>query len=207
MSTSSSRPQNQWNHKHGLVSKSFKLNRSVVDAFFRACSHEGISQSSKLTSLILNYANSIERRYSKMVIREKYSSGNNSDNLLLSLVENRLLEISDDEFNIFIDNFRKNISTRKRFDLFTDPLDYIKDFHCASDLTAFIENGAEELVAYITTIIMRQIAIFRLMGENTLMPCQLRERYRSEINVHHIHGNTLFEVEFNLLPFETYMVC
>ena len=84
------RPQDKWNKKNGLVSKSYKLNQSVIQSFAEACLLDDVSQSKKMSQLLLSYSDYIERRYNIMFIREKYASGSNYDMILQKAVENQL---------------------------------------------------------------------------------------------------------------------
>lgn len=49
---SSQRKQDRWNEKKGQISKSYKLNRSVTEAFANACAHDNTSQSNKLNIIL-----------------------------------------------------------------------------------------------------------------------------------------------------------
>ena len=46
------RPQDKWNAKVGLISKSYKLKRELVDQFAAACEKAGISQAAQLTKMM-----------------------------------------------------------------------------------------------------------------------------------------------------------
>lgn len=46
------RPQDKWNAKAGLVSKSYKLKQNVVVAFAAACEKAGVSQAAQLTKMM-----------------------------------------------------------------------------------------------------------------------------------------------------------
>lgn len=52
-------PQDRWQEKAGLISKSYKLQKDVVDDFAKACDVNGISQAKKLTELMSTYSNEI----------------------------------------------------------------------------------------------------------------------------------------------------
>jgi hypothetical protein len=45
--------------KAGLVSKSYKLHRDVVDGFARACETAGVSQSGKLTEMMIEFTKKV----------------------------------------------------------------------------------------------------------------------------------------------------
>lgn len=46
------RPQDRWNAKAGLISKSYKLRRELVDQFAEACDKAKVSQASQLTKMM-----------------------------------------------------------------------------------------------------------------------------------------------------------
>ena len=46
------RPQDVWNEKAGYVSKSYKLKKTLVDAFADACDRAGVSQAGQLTKMM-----------------------------------------------------------------------------------------------------------------------------------------------------------
>lgn len=202
---SQQRKQDRWNEKMGHISKSYKLNRSVVEAFANACEHDNTSQSSKLTAMLMDYSISVERRDNIMYIRERYSSGNNYDQILLTLVEKHLAQISDSDIENKLVSFRKELSLRTKFYTFSDAIEYTKRFDCRSELSDYIKNGAPSIVNYISDILIHQVVIFKLMNEGAIMPCQIRSRFSTEFDLNHNHGNSLFEVNYNLLPYETFM--
>ena len=46
------RPQDKWNAKAGLISKSYKLKRELVEAFADACEKAGVSQAGQLSMMM-----------------------------------------------------------------------------------------------------------------------------------------------------------
>lgn len=46
------RPQDKWNEKAGLISKSYKLKKQTVDDFADTCKKVGVSQSAQLTKMM-----------------------------------------------------------------------------------------------------------------------------------------------------------
>ncbi len=46
------RPQDRWNAKAGLISKSYKLQREIVEQFAEACEAAGVSQAAQLTRMM-----------------------------------------------------------------------------------------------------------------------------------------------------------
>ena len=49
------RPQDKWNAKAGLISKSYKLKKDLVDQFTEACEKAGVSQASQLTMMMRDF--------------------------------------------------------------------------------------------------------------------------------------------------------
>lgn len=55
------RPQDKWNEKAGLISKSYKLKRVVVEEFAKACSEAGVSQAGQLTKMMKEFCASVKK--------------------------------------------------------------------------------------------------------------------------------------------------
>ena len=49
------RPQERWSKKHGYISKSFKMYKSVADDFRDACNQANRPQASVIQELMLEY--------------------------------------------------------------------------------------------------------------------------------------------------------
>lgn len=49
------RPQDKWNAKAGLISKSYKLKRELVKAFADACEKAGVSQAGQLSMMMREF--------------------------------------------------------------------------------------------------------------------------------------------------------
>ncbi len=49
------RPQDKWNAKAGLISKSYKLKRDLVEEFAAACDKAGVSQAAQLTKMMKEF--------------------------------------------------------------------------------------------------------------------------------------------------------
>ena len=49
------RPQDKWNAKAGLISKSYKLKRELVEAFADACDKAGVSQAGQLSRMMSDF--------------------------------------------------------------------------------------------------------------------------------------------------------
>ena len=48
-------PQDKWNAKAGLISKSYKLKRELVEAFADACEKAGVSQAGQLSMMMREF--------------------------------------------------------------------------------------------------------------------------------------------------------
>ena len=49
------KPQDKWNAKAGLISKSYKLKRELVEAFADACEKAGVSQAGQLSMMMREF--------------------------------------------------------------------------------------------------------------------------------------------------------
>lgn len=49
------RPQDKWNAKAGLVSKSYKLKQELIEQFAEACEIAGVSQAGQLTKMMKEF--------------------------------------------------------------------------------------------------------------------------------------------------------
>ena len=52
------RPQDRWNAKAGLVSKSYKLKKELIDQFAEACQTAGVSQAGQLSKMMREFIDS-----------------------------------------------------------------------------------------------------------------------------------------------------
>lgn len=55
MTEAQSRAIKKYSEKEGLISKSYKLKREIVEAFAESCRSAGVSQASQLTNLMNEY--------------------------------------------------------------------------------------------------------------------------------------------------------
>ena len=58
-------PQDRWQRNNGLIAKSYKLKRSLVDEFKNACDQQGISQASAISEFMSNFIESSKAQSSK----------------------------------------------------------------------------------------------------------------------------------------------
>ena len=51
-------PQDKWNKKAGLISKSYKLKKDLVEEFAMACEKTGVSQAGQLSKMMREFIDS-----------------------------------------------------------------------------------------------------------------------------------------------------
>lgn len=66
------RPQDKWNAKAGLISKSYKLKRDLVEAFADACEKAGVSQAGQLSMMMKEFIEKTSK-YKKRKGTDQYS--------------------------------------------------------------------------------------------------------------------------------------
>lgn len=54
-------PQERWMEKTGCISKSYKLNKKLVEDFLRACNQAGVSQSNQLSKMMNEFIETVNR--------------------------------------------------------------------------------------------------------------------------------------------------
>lgn len=55
------RPQDIWNEKNGLVSKTYKLKKEIVDDFAAACEIAGVSKKSQLEKMMTEFSKAVDQ--------------------------------------------------------------------------------------------------------------------------------------------------
>lgn len=60
------RPQDKWNEKNGLVSKTYKLQKEIADAFAEACEHAGTSKKKQLEKMMLEFIEDVNKNFIKI---------------------------------------------------------------------------------------------------------------------------------------------
>lgn len=200
------RPQDIWNERHGFVSKSYKLHKSITEDFADSCSKNGVSQAGKLTELLTNYTTITKRRTYTMYIQEKYPQNHNIERILQNKLDEAASKISDENINMFFDGyFAKNIKG-KRFCKLYDPMEYNHRFQAYGEIESYVSGGAPEIIKYAVDILKTQIVLSMLIADKVLMPTGLRQNYRTELDVDHNHGNSLFYFFADVLPYENYLI-
>lgn len=60
MSTEKKRPQDRWNEKAGLVSKSYKLKRELTEEFATTCDVAGVSQAGQISKMMREFIDEVQ---------------------------------------------------------------------------------------------------------------------------------------------------
>lgn len=55
------RPQDRWNEKNGLVSKTYKLKKEIVDQFDKACVEVGTSKKKQLEKMMVAFIEEVKK--------------------------------------------------------------------------------------------------------------------------------------------------
>ena len=61
MDAAKMRPQDRWNEKVGLISKSYKLKRELTEEFASACDEAGVSQARQISKMMREFIDSTNR--------------------------------------------------------------------------------------------------------------------------------------------------
>lgn len=54
------RPQDKWNAKAGLISKSYKLKKELVEEFATACDDAGVSQAGQISKMMKQFIEEVK---------------------------------------------------------------------------------------------------------------------------------------------------
>jgi len=152
------------------------------------------------------YSEEINRRNDKMVIRGKHYSDNDYSELLQNLVNEHVFNYTDEVINDEYIRMKETIKNRNKGDKISADLEYSKEFRIISDLHEYLLGGAVGVIEYIRKHYIKQIALFKLINENLIMPVRIRNNMTVELNIIHNRGNTLFDLYFDLLPYDVYII-
>ena len=141
-----------------------------------------------------------------MLISETYPSGDHYDQLLQSLIDKKLSEITEADIYLFKQNCIDLLKNKPRFTIVPNQLDHTKSFDCNGSLSEYFAGGANEVVSYISNRLIKECAIFSLMNDGILMPVHPRKNWSVQININHSLGNTLFDISLDLLPYEAFSI-
>lgn len=62
MGNSRTRPQDKWDEKAGMVAKTYKVKKEAADAFAECCKANGYAMGIKLSELMQNFVEKINRK-------------------------------------------------------------------------------------------------------------------------------------------------
>lgn len=62
MNTEKKRPQDRWNEKAGLISKSYKLKRELTEQFAKACDSVGVSQAGQISKMMKMFIDEVQNQ-------------------------------------------------------------------------------------------------------------------------------------------------
>lgn len=57
------RPQDKWNEKAGLISKSYKLKKKLTDEFADACEKAGVSQAGQISKMMKDFIREVKEEH------------------------------------------------------------------------------------------------------------------------------------------------
>lgn len=57
------RPQDRWNAKAGLISKSYKLKKELAEEFAKACNKAGVSQAGQISKMMKQFIEEVNREH------------------------------------------------------------------------------------------------------------------------------------------------
>lgn len=58
------RPQDKWNAKAGLISKSYKLKKELTEEFAKACNKAGVSQAGQISKMMKQFIEEVNKEHS-----------------------------------------------------------------------------------------------------------------------------------------------
>lgn len=61
------RPQDAWNDRNGLVSKTYKLQKEIADDFAAACEAAGVSKKSQLEKMMLAFIEETKHHHAQQI--------------------------------------------------------------------------------------------------------------------------------------------
>ncbi len=141
-----------------------------------------------------------------MNVTEKYGGHGNLDYVLKRKIYDAILHITDNEINEFTARLCKEIRRLGIGEKINNTLEYKHSFYCRGEIEDYIINGAKSIVDYALEIHIKQIVLFRLMNSGILMPVSLQSNVRIELDLNHSHGNTLFDLVMDILPYNQFLI-
>ena len=124
------RPQDKWNEKAGLISKSYKLKRELVDEFAEACDKAGVSQAGQLSKMMRDF---IQEGEMKGMERKIF--------VVINGEEREIKNLRDDNFQAIAKELGTDCYRLER--VINNALDSFEDEHETKEMNIY---GAEHLI-------------------------------------------------------------
>lgn len=58
-----SRPQDKWDEKAGVISKTYKVNKTAAEKFQAACKRSGVAMGTQLTKMMNEFVKQVEEEH------------------------------------------------------------------------------------------------------------------------------------------------
>ena len=98
------------------------------------------------------------------------------------------------------------LSQKRLFDKYISSIEYTSEIDQHDELLNYLNSDANMIIKKVKNIYLNQVAIFQLMIEGYLMPLSLRQNDKIQFDVNHAHGNHIFDVYLDCLPYETFAI-
>ena len=141
-----------------------------------------------------------------MIVQEKYGSHGNFDSILQRKIQEEILHIKNNRINEFIAILCNEIRRLDIGEKINNTLEYNHSFYCNGEIEDYLTSDAKAIVNYAMEIHIRQIVLFRLMNSGILMPISLHSNTRIELDLNHSHGNTIFDLVMDILPYNQFLI-
>ncbi len=202
----SKRPQDKWNDKVGYKSKSFKLYEHTANEFNIACAENRISQSKKLTEMMNAFIIETARRNKAMVVKQYLEPNSEYEGLVQATLDKTVFNYTKET----IKKQKEDLMFNKRNgDIITNEIPYVmtfNEFGPKEPLMSYLLSEKNEMVEFVCSLFARQVAIQELITEQKIMPSTPHQTHKIQLNIYHDHGNSIFDLYMELLPFSTFVV-
>lgn len=199
------RPQERWNQKAGYVSKSYKVNRNVADDFALSCRKNGVSQAGELFKFMCEYSRNSMKGDGKMRVSTRHFQDNECAKCLELAINKGVYQYCDQDLLNEQNRIMKEYELKGKGEKYSNCLEYSKRFYVSNAKESISLEDFREVVEYVRAIYLCDVALMRLMMQGKIMPVDLRDRSFVELDIHHSHGNMIFSLEMDLLPFHVYV--
>lgn len=141
-----------------------------------------------------------------MIVKEKYGRYGNLDFVLQTKIQEAILHITDNKINEFIAILCNEIRKLGIGEKINNTQEYNHSFYCNGEIEDYLTSDAKAIVDYAVEIHIRQIVLFRLMNSGVLMPISLHSNTKIELDLNHSHGNTIFNLVMDILPYNQFLI-